>query len=105
MKQITVTLADLDNNNGGGGLEIIIPGTIANTQDSLHCPVFIEYYEGKLRLLVWNNTQDPDITELILTRDYQKAYQTPYSKLPLLINSIQDEDAKELLNKRLAAGK
>ena len=47
---IIVTLKELDNNEGSGGLEIAIPGTLGDpTADPKNpIPVFIEYYEGKL---------------------------------------------------------
>ena len=64
MIQIHITEHELENTNGSGGLEIIIPGTIGNPQETLACPVFIEKYEGKIRVVVWNGDQDPTIIPL-----------------------------------------
>lgn len=112
VKVITLTLEDVDflksqsddKNVGMGGLLIKIPGSIGSEADADATPIYIEYYEGKLRVLIWNDTQDPAITELKLNEEYKKVYDTPLKDLPLLIN-VQNEDAKELLNQRLIAGK
>lgn len=60
-KQLEISLEDLNNDNGSGGLEIIIPGVIGNPQDANNSPIFIEYYKGELRIAIWDNTQDPQI--------------------------------------------
>lgn len=63
MVKIKMNLKDLDNNGGMGGLEIEIPETLADPSGSEteHIPIFIEYYEGELRVCIWDNTQDPVI--------------------------------------------
>jgi hypothetical protein len=60
-KQILITPEELDNNGGEGGLEIIIPGTKTSPEDdpTNPCPVFIEYYEGKIRVHIWTGNSDP----------------------------------------------
>ena len=65
---LNVSLKELDNNGGNGGLEIVIPGTVGDpTADPKNpIPVFIEYYEGKLRVLIWNGDQDPEVYEVKL---------------------------------------
>jgi hypothetical protein len=67
---ITVTLKELDNNGGGGGLEIVIPEAVGDpTADPKNpIPIFLEYYGGQLRLSVWNGDQDPEIYEIKLRR-------------------------------------
>ena len=49
------------------GLEISIPGVLANPTDEpgKECPIFIEYYEGKVRVHVWDRKENP--TTIILT--------------------------------------
>ena len=63
---ISVTLKDLDNNQGSGGLEITIPGTLGDPTADSKKPilVFIEYYEGKLRVLIWNGDPDPEVYDI-----------------------------------------
>ena len=71
MIQLQLSLKDLDNNEGSGGLEIAIPGTVGDpTADPRNpIPIFIEYYEGKLRVLIWNGNQDPEIYRVELLKD------------------------------------
>lgn len=69
MKQITVTLKELDNQSGSGGLEIIIPEAKGNPADDPKkpIPVFIEYYDKKLQVHIWDGTsQDPQTITLEL---------------------------------------
>ena len=67
-KQVSLTLEDLKNDNGEGGLEIIIPGTKTSPEDDPDnpCPVFIEYYKGQLRVHVWTGNSDPQTINLEL---------------------------------------
>ena len=64
--QVIVNKRDLDNNKGGGGLEIIIEGVKGDPTSDINkpCPIFIEFYKGEVRVLVWNNTQDPQVIVL-----------------------------------------
>ena len=55
---------NLDNNKGGGGLEIRVPGFKGNPECPDEAQIFIEYYEGKLRVHVWNGEADPNTVEL-----------------------------------------
>jgi len=66
VNQIRINKKDIENSKGGGGLEIIIDGVKGNPQDlpSKPCPIFIEYYKGEYRVIIWNNTQDPEIIVL-----------------------------------------
>ena len=54
----------LDNNRGGGGLEIKVPGFKHNPACPDEGQIFIEFYEGKLRVLVWRGEENPDIIEV-----------------------------------------
>lgn len=64
--QIIVNKKVLENSNSDGGLEIIIDGVKGDAagDPSNPCPIFIEYYKGEYRVLIWNNTQDPQIIVL-----------------------------------------
>lgn len=58
--KITLDAKDIDNEyGGGGGLEISVKGFKANNQDDEQVQVFIERYDGKTQIHVWNNTNDP----------------------------------------------
>ena len=48
------------------GVEIIIPGTLANPADPVdtNCPIYIELYEGHILVHIWNGDQDPNTIEL-----------------------------------------
>jgi hypothetical protein len=53
-------------NKGNGGLEIAIEGYTGDPQEKTPgTAVFIEYYEGKLQVHVWNGTQS-DCQTIIL---------------------------------------
>lgn len=62
MRQIRTSINELDNNNGSGGIEILIPGALGNPNDVIPTPIFLEYYEGKVMLRVWNGKDDPDVS-------------------------------------------
>ena len=64
--QVIVNKKILDNNKGGGGLEIIIEGVKGDPTSDINkpCPIFIEYYQGEYRVLIWNDTQDPQVIVL-----------------------------------------
>jgi hypothetical protein len=64
--QLRVNKRDLENSNGEGGLEIIIEGVKGDPtcDPSQPIPVFIEYYKGEYRVLVWNDSQEPELTVL-----------------------------------------
>jgi hypothetical protein len=67
-KRVRVTLKELDNNEGSGGLEIEIPGTLGDpTADPKNpIPIFIEYYKEELRVLIWNGDTDPEVYKVQL---------------------------------------
>ena len=52
------------NYNSGGGLEIRIQGFKSNPACPEEGQIFIEYYEKKIRVHVWNGEQDPVTTEI-----------------------------------------
>jgi cadmium resistance protein CadD (predicted permease) len=56
----------LDKKDLMNGVEIVIPGTIGNPADPIdvNCPIYIELYEGKILVHIWNGDQDPVTTEL-----------------------------------------
>ena len=57
--RITLNKNSLDNNKGSGGLEINILGCKGNPTDVKgNGQVFIEYHEGKVKVHVWNGTED-----------------------------------------------
>jgi hypothetical protein len=59
--QIKLTKRDLKV-----GVEILIPDTLANPADpkGFDCPIYIEYYEDKIQVHIWNGEQDPVTTIL-----------------------------------------
>ena len=61
---------NLDNNAGGGGLAILVPGFKGNPECPTDAQIFIEYYEGKIRVHVWNGSSDPVTTELNPEEDH-----------------------------------
>jgi hypothetical protein len=65
MFTLKVSAKSLNNDNGGGGLEIIIPGATGNPEDGdLNCPVFIEHYHGELRVIIWDGSPEPTIVPI-----------------------------------------
>ena len=66
-RQIELSMKDVDNNKGGGGFSIKIPGFKANPACPDDGQVFIEFYDGKLRVHVWNGDQDP--TSIIIDKE------------------------------------
>jgi hypothetical protein len=66
MVQVHVSQKDLDSNNGEGGLEIYIEGVAGSPEGDADnpCPIFIENYKGDIRVLIWNDTIDPQIIVL-----------------------------------------
>ena len=71
MIAINITEKELDNNSGSGGLEIVIPGLIGDPQSEDSIPVFIESYEGDIRVIVWNGEPDPQIITLKRRTQYE----------------------------------
>lgn len=59
--QITITAKELNNDNGDGGLEVIIPGAEGNPEETIDCPIFVEYYNKELRVVIWDGNSDPQI--------------------------------------------
>jgi hypothetical protein len=62
--QTTIPPADLNNDNGGGGLEIRVPGYKNSSEDPHGAQIFIEEYQKKLRVHVWNGNDDPTTVEI-----------------------------------------
>ena len=63
-RQIELNSEYIDNNEGGGGFSIRVPGFKANPECPDDGQIFIEYYEGKVRVHVWNGDQNPITTEI-----------------------------------------
>ena len=61
---------ELNNSWGGRGLEIAIEGYEGDPNDGSPAPtqVFIEFYEGKLWVRVWNGSSEEPIAILIPKR-------------------------------------
>jgi len=56
--QLLYTKKEIDNNKGGGGLEIKIEGCKGDPTDSIPgTAVFIENYKGKVLCHIWDGTQ------------------------------------------------
>lgn len=62
--RLTITKEDLENNKGGGGLEIRIPEFEGDPESPDAGQIFIEYYKGKIRVHVWKGYSEPTTTEL-----------------------------------------
>jgi len=62
--RLTVTKEDLENNKGGGGLEIRVPGFKGDIESPDAGQIFIEYYNGKIRIHVWKGSSTPTTIEL-----------------------------------------
>ena len=90
MKKITVTEKELDNQDGGGGLEINIPGIQGNSADTLEQPIFIEKYDGEIRLVVWNGGQDPQIINLKRTPATGQVYTKISNNVKFTVSKVED---------------
>lgn len=55
---LIVTKEEINNDGGGAGLEIRFPGFKGNPQAPDDGQVFIEYYEDKIQVHVWNGEGD-----------------------------------------------
>jgi hypothetical protein len=64
--KITPTRKELNNNKGGGGLEICIPDVKGDPTDAnaVPCSIFIEEYEGDVWVRIWDGEQDPQSIKL-----------------------------------------
>jgi hypothetical protein len=62
--QIKVPPADINNDNGGGGIEITVPGYKNNPEDPQGAQIFIEEYQKKLRVHVWRGEADPTTVDI-----------------------------------------
>jgi hypothetical protein len=64
--QLKLSQHELDNSQGSGGLEIVIEGCKGDPLDKKPgTAVFIEKYEGKVQVHVWDGTQS-DCQTIIL---------------------------------------
>lgn len=61
---LTIDKEEIDNNEGSAGFEIKIPGFNGNPDSPEEGQIFIEYYEGKIKVHVWNGESDPITTEI-----------------------------------------
>jgi len=64
LTKLTIQKDVLNNNAGGGGLEIKVPGFKNNPESPEEGQIFIEFYDGKLRVHVWNGEQNPITTDI-----------------------------------------
>ena len=56
--QLKISQHELDNSQGSGGLEIVIEGCTGDPMEKKPgTSVFIENYEGKVQVHVWDGTQ------------------------------------------------
>ena len=62
--QLNVPPSEIDNSEGGKGIEITIPGYKNNPEDPHGAQIFIEVYQGKVRVHVWNGTVNAVTTEI-----------------------------------------
>lgn len=62
MIQLKLENKELDNNHGGGGVEIRVPGLKGNPVCPEEGQIFLEIYQGKMRVLVWNGSEEPEYT-------------------------------------------
>lgn len=62
--KIILEHAELAHTNG---LEIAVPGFLANPTDGTTAPaqIFVEIYEGRLQVHVWAGDEDPSTTVII----------------------------------------
>ena len=71
MKKLTLTKQSLEK----GAFEISVIGCIGDPVDPAHTAIVIEYYEGKVRVHVWNGKQDPttsiDLKEYLFRNFYK----------------------------------
>jgi hypothetical protein len=65
MLKLKFTKEELDNNKGGGGLDIRVPGFACNPAAPDDGQIFIEYYDGELHVRVWHGEQDPETISLV----------------------------------------
>lgn len=67
---------DVEIKHGPHGIEISPEGYGDNESADGHgSPIFIEYYEGHLRVLVWSNINDPEPTIIDLEQARESARQ------------------------------
>ena len=56
-----------------GGLEILIPGVLGDPtyagKGNMQCPIFIEEYNGKIQIHIWDGKQDPQTIVLTNTKE------------------------------------
>lgn len=57
--KITLNQRLLENDVGGGGFEILVPGFKDNPECPGEAQIFIEYYEGKVWVRIWNGGINP----------------------------------------------
>jgi hypothetical protein len=64
MISLHVTQKELENTQGSGGVEIHIEGIVGDPDYLSDIPIFIEKYEGKVRVIIWNGSDQPIVHEL-----------------------------------------
>jgi len=77
MKKYALTIKELENTNGEGGVEIHIPSAIGDPTDTNNCPIFIEKYEGEVRVCIWNGEEDPTIIPIKMKKKKKRESAKP----------------------------
>jgi hypothetical protein len=60
--RVTLSRADVDYPNG---VEIVVPGFKGDALSADPIQLFLEVYEGKLRVCVWDGTTNGDATRIV----------------------------------------
>jgi lipoate synthase len=99
---LTITADDIDYDKGAG-IYIRVKGFHGNNEEPPddRTQILLEYFEGKLKVHVWNDSNSSVYDHEIEPRpQYKKVMRAKKKNLPLLLN-IKDPDAQELLRERL----
>ena len=71
--KISLDKKDIENKDGGRGVEIVIEGCVGDPAEKFPgTAVFIEHYEGKVQVHVWDGTQQ-DCQTIILKQSTEEA--------------------------------
>jgi hypothetical protein len=96
---------DLDYESGNG-LCICIPDFRGQTDDPNRNVIYIEWYDGKLQVRVYDGEEEAGICHINKTPDpaLTHALYCPLTELPKLLSS-EDEIVKEIVERRLKENK
>ena len=97
---LTLEAQDIDYEKGKA-IWIRLKGFKGNTDDEeCICQVMLEFYNGSFQVHVWDGSSPCQI-EIAPRPEYEQVMYARKRELPLLMHSIKDPDAHELLSKRL----